>query len=689
MAGGTHRQTGAAGSGVLFEVIFNNANPRKKPGHGISLSYGGQVYRCNDAESIRSVHTIHTDDEEEAADSRSPGKNSVAQDAQEKPNSFPFAPIPRVSASLSPSHQSRARSILAPFSNLSRKFVRRHSYDEGVKTKREKSPVRQETRREQRPTVQGVHPGFAYAPQPIPFIYQNHIPMYQYVPAQTQTVFGAAPMAYPTAQAAPSAAPQCPPELQHLQARIDHATCSLAANPIDLHAKQELNRLLAERNSFLDSATKRPAQPSAAQPAATLKPEADESRTTTEKSLIVDCPGREHPEKETIAAEASDESVASEKQHICSGCGAARSPSFHRKHPFAKPVHNVCRKCRVGKRAPSVVRRYHFCSSCGIVRSKEYHRRRGNAASVSLRSQICRKCHANGDSMRNVLLPSKRPSQEEKLVKPYAKPSALIRVERTRSVPREQSVSAEDNQSLGYDGASNFASSVQPEKYKTESSSPTKADFHSYRSPEVSDESISDRRPSLESSLRSSGASSPVYKEELHEESGIKNDAIPASEREWNPESFHVPEQASNPYYQPRNATTRLSSPFQYTDASNRSRHLEHPVSEVYSQPSDHDTRPDSPRLQDAQNPSFATRNQSWPGDLNLPSSPSVFSGFSSFHRKVSASEGAQTPQHSPIADTHPSQWHEASGARFTKGAFGRPASSLRQQGRLLRRRLL
>ncbi|KAJ6789183.1 hypothetical protein PWT90_05904 [Aphanocladium album] len=691
MAGGTHRHTGTAGNGVLFEVIFNNANPRKKPSHGISLSYGGQVYRCNDAESIRSVHTIDTDDEGEIA---SESKNCSPKRSRKPPSevaclkqsprrlsrkSTPvLKPPPRKlkrSRTLSPSHQSRTRSILAPFSHLSRKFAHRHSCDQSLKTKRERSPVRQEAI-PGRPTREHTPPGFAYAQQPPPFAYQNQVPMYQYVPAQPQSVFATALMACPMPQTAPNVTPQCPPELQHLQARINHATCSLAANPIDLHAKQELNQLLAERNSFLDSATKTAAHlptasARASEPLAARQPETGESSAITKEQSARTGISTQPPGKASQISAVSTESVAPGKHHICSGCGEARSPSFHRKHPFTRSVHNVCRKCRVGRRAKEVMKRYHFCSSCGIVRSKDYHRRRGNATSVSLRSQICHKCHANGDFIRNVIPQRKKRPEDEKLNEPgYSRSDSPIRAERTKSRQPTKSFSAHDRQSLEYDGASSFASSVEARKQNDAYYPENAAAFHSYRSPEVSDESISDQHESLESSFHSSDPSSSTHKNEGSAAGTYENHPRHASDSSPRQDSFHMPEQASSPYYQPRNTATRLSSPFCYTEeAPHRNPHspIGRSESQDYSHPSNQDAGLDSPPLQRLPQPCFATRNQSWPGDLNVPS---AFSGVAGTGRKASASDGAQTPQHSPTAETHAQDGN--AGARFTKGAFGK-----------------
>lgn len=430
MAGGTQRQTASAGHGVLFEVIFKNANPRKQPSHGISLSYGGQVYSCNDAASVRSVHTIHTDDEDEdessksRCQSKSHGRSSL-QEASSSPACLKKAPrnsalqptsllkpSPKKlkrSQTLSPSHQSRARSILTPFSNFSRKLsVRRHSYDERTKTERDKSQTRQEKAEKikpllcERPVVQGLPQTFQQAPQQ--FTYQHSLPVYHYMPvSQPQPVFGRAPMAFPKAQGAANSAHQTPPELQHLQEHIDHLTMILAANPVDLHAKRELHRLLADRNAFLDSATssatKRPAPTTTSRHIGTSNHKVAEIRSVAEKTVAIDSmPTDESHKKASVSIVSSDARGAS-NLHICSGCGEVRSASFHGKHLFSKAVHNICRKCREGKRVSSVIGRYHFCGSCGIVRSKEYHRRHRTATVDSTRSKICRKCQATGNSV--------------------------------------------------------------------------------------------------------------------------------------------------------------------------------------------------------------------------------------------------------------------------------------------------
>lgn len=434
MAGGTQRQTASAGHGVFFEVIFKNANPRKQPSHGLSLSYGGQVYSCNDAASVRSVHTIHTDDEDEdeSSKSRCPSKSNGRSSLQEASSSLAclkkasrksalqptslLKPSPKKlkrRQTLSPSHQSRARSVLAPFSNFSRKLsVRRHSYDESTKTKRAKSQTRQEKAQKhtpqlcERPVVQNLPQTFQQAPPQ--FAYQHSFPVYNYMPvSQPQPVFGRVPMAFPMAQSPANTAPESPPELQHLQEHINHLTLILAANPVDLHAKRELSRLLADRNAFLDSATSFATSSATKRSAPTTTPghietsnhKIAEIRSVAEKTVTIDSMSTEKSHKKASANIAFSDAGCASTLHICSGCGEARSASFHGKHPFSNPVHNVCRKCRESKRVSSLMGRYHFCSSCGIVRSKEYHRRHRTATIVSTRARICSKCHANGNSV--------------------------------------------------------------------------------------------------------------------------------------------------------------------------------------------------------------------------------------------------------------------------------------------------
>ncbi|OAA73119.1 hypothetical protein ISF_00020 [Cordyceps fumosorosea ARSEF 2679] len=728
MAGGTQRQVLATGNGVLFEVVFKNADPRKKPNGGISLSYGGQVYRCNDAASIGSVHTIYNDDEDGAADSSKSdhqGKMN-SQGSPRKPVSpsaclkkIPGEPVLRSAPSLksspkklkrsrtlSPSHQSRARSLLAPLSNLSRKLaMRRHSYDEDTKTKREKSRGREDKARplpDRRPVLQSVPYSFPQVPPPL--AYQNRFPMYQYVPApQHQPVFGVPPMAYPMTQNATNTTPQLPPELQQLQDRINHVTIILAANPIDLNVKRELNRLIAERNSFLDSATKRTVPSAAPGPVEPAQPKADDVRPVAGREPADKPNNKKLQKKDTASTAPSDASVV-EERHICSGCGEERSPSFHRKHPFTKAVHNVCRKCREGKRAHSVMKRYHFCDSCGIVRSKEYHRRCGSASFVSARSKICRKCHAHGSYMRQST--DKESHYYKKRVNGRKHGEFADRKPSSRTLPPRDQVLAEpqaykqpirqtssaDNSSIsGYDGASDLISSTRDTEPPQIPHPPAKASpFTNYRSPEISDEDASSDQPvSLESSFHSFSPGSPSYNEPAApnpqpvEVSSLDDPTSESSEA-----SFVAPQHttsSSNPYYQPRGTAGRLSSSFHFTEAS-LCPPCSPPVAQPFSQVWNSSSPGVSPERPDfADKPRFVDRNQSWPGNLNQPSAE-AFSCLPGTARKVSASEGARTPQASPTApDFNYSPIHtgdegeeDEAAERFTTGAFGRIPSSFK-----------
>ncbi|KAM3513081.1 hypothetical protein MY11210_003283 [Beauveria gryllotalpidicola] len=735
MPGGTQRQTVGAGNGVLFEVVFNT-DPRKKPAHGISLSYGGQVYRCSDAASIGSVHTIHTDDEDDDEDdcprnSRGHGKGHSQASPRKLPSSSaclkksprgsilrsPLSPKAspkklRRSRTLSPSHQSRTRSILAPFSNFSRKLsFRRHSYDEDAKTKQDKRQVRHKATKpviDPRPIVQSIPLGCQQASAH--FAYQKQFPMYHYVPApHPQPVFGAPPIVYPMAHGAPSnnTAPQCPPALQQMQDHINHLTSILAANPIDLLAKRELGRLLAERNSFLDSATKQAATTVNPSLVETVKPKKDGVRFIATKEPIVDDSDGDDLQENAAASIASSKlSVAPEQHHICSGCREQRSPSFHRKHPFAKPVHNVCRKCREGKRASSVMNRYHFCDSCGIVRSKEYHHRRGNATSVSGRSKICRKCHSNGNHVRESTSKAPRdykgPSKDGKrnefvISKPVARTASALPRESVKIEPRTRSRqsqrqrdSADDTGVWGHDGASDLGqssrSTTQPETlYNTVKEEA----FNSYRPPEISDEDASSNQPvTLESSFHSSGTESFNFQERTapaahFTEFPLFDSACESSEASFPslPASSH--NTTSNPYYQPRSTAARPCSPSRPAEAPlppppppRRPSPPAYHLPPRASRPSPSETYsgsafPDFPDV--SGKPRFVNRNQSWPGDMHVPS-PSVFSSVFGPGRKVSASDGAQSPQPSPPAHDSHRPWTRAdAGERFTTGAFGKP----------------
>ncbi|EGX92206.1 hypothetical protein CCM_06367 [Cordyceps militaris CM01] len=683
MAGGTQRQPIATGNGVLFEVVLKNADPRKKPTHGLSLSYGGQMYSWPGAAvSMGSVHTVDTDDDENPSEPRGQEKRrsrdscpsrclkkSPGRSAQKEAAPVLTASPKKLrrSRTLSPSHQSRTRALFAPLSALSRKLsARRHSYDEDEKTKREKRQEKTTPPPEQRPAVRTLPQGFFPPPH---VAYQNPVPMYHHVPAP---VFATAPIQYPTAQGTSSTAPQCPPELQQLQGRINHFAAVLAANPIDLLAKRELDRLTAERNSFLDTATKStvPAAPLA--PIKEVRPTTDSIPSIAQQQPVVHNPVSHESTAVSASYAPRDMTASPEQQHICSGCGEMRSLSFHRKHPFAKPVHNVCRKCREGGRrrraAPPVMSRYHFCDGCGIVRSKEYHRRRGsaNTTSVSMRSKICRKCHADGHHQRQT--PDKTAREYKSLTKDGKHSESVALKPASRKEPlaepstarRKQPHGCEDDLGIPvYDGVSDWHSSTPMSAETNTTSYPCARDdaFATYRSPEVSEEDASSHQPaSLQSSFRSSGRDSPAFRDYTAPEASLTDAASETS-------SLHTPQDtnpcsSTNPYYQPRGTTGRLSSPFLYAEPR-----APQPSAVRPSSPRDPASPPSAPRSGINSPPRrFVDRNQSWPGNLHLPRGSPTYTTT----RKVSASDGAPSPT---FLDP----------ARFTTGAFSskrRPPSS-------------
>lgn len=232
----------------------------------------------------------------------------------------------------------------------------------------------------------------------------------------------------------------------------------------------------------------------------------------------------------------------------------------------------------------------------------------------------------------------------------------------------------------GYDGASSFTSFTHSAKpHGTGSPLATDEALHAYRSPEVSDDLH--QPESLESSFHSSAPSVPVVHERTEPDTILPRASTDSLDSDSGESS--APEHVSNPYYQPRNVAARLSSPFHYTE-TRRSPSLaaeRAASSQGYSSLSDQDPTPGSlpPPLPDLPPSRYADRNQSWPGDLNLPPSPGAF-----FYagRKVSASDGAQTPsptfgsQSRAAADSGGGS--EDAGERFTKGAFGRFPSSFK-----------
>lgn len=421
--------------GILFETVFHSSGgkhtiPRAQSDHGVVLGYAGHVYTCNkDTESVRSVHTICTDDEDEldtksdtvcqsrtttrksSSGHRSPSpclKNSPRKSA--RPPAALLKPSPRKlkrSRTLSPPKSSKRRSMLAPFTSFSRKFsIRRHSSGEEPNPTTVKDPkLKQEAPSKQTvremPPASRQFPGNTFAPYVLPMQYPSQPVMYHYVPMnQNQQPVGSGPFAYTQAsssmpQSAPASAPQFPPQLKQLQDTIDRTTAFLAANPVDLALKSELARLLAERNAFLDSATKQNTRNEVTIEPRPVKEYVPQKITGEIEKSIENVQNGDDISLAPIEKDLGQEDVAMvmSGKHVCSGCGEPRSTSFHKKYPFEKPVHNVCRKCREGRRRIRVMERYHFCQDCGIVRSKQYQRSHADVSPRQSRSKICRKCY--------------------------------------------------------------------------------------------------------------------------------------------------------------------------------------------------------------------------------------------------------------------------------------------------------
>lgn len=222
---------------------------------------------------------------------------------------------------------------------------------------------------------------------------------------------------------------------------------------------------------------------------------------------------------------------------------------------------------------------------------------------------------------------------------------------------------------LGYDGVPDLTSSN-----RTVNGYPSvkQKAFTTYRSPEISEDTSSNQPASMESSFHSSDPESLVKAGNAAEPSSPQISAhISASE-----ESLHTAQQDTapfNPYYQPRNNTGRLSSPFHFEETFHA-----RPSPAAERAPSQDSVRTQdqysaSCSLEDPQRPRFVDRNQSWPGDLNLPSPGFAFSQFPHPARKASASDGAPSPTTGDYL--HP--FHDFdSGQRFTNGAFGKIPSS-------------
>lgn len=457
MAGSRQRRALVAGNNtaILFEALFNNAQhsvatSRQNVNHSIVLGYAGNIYTCNqNTEQARSVHTIHTEDEDDedvkddesnvrskskpscqsksqrqsrlnappsslACLKRSPTRQSTTQKTTLQP------PSPRKlkrSRTLSPSHPPKTNAILAQFASISRKLSRRRdSYDSNAKTQSEQKlrarPKVTLTRLRRATSFRIQQPpsrNTCVQPQiPIHVPYQTQFPTLQYIPVnQTQHVISTAPPTTPAAyqhlpQSAPTLVSGFPPGLQSLQNEINRVTSSLSANPMNSQLGHELSRLVTERNSLLDSATKqtRCVTPNFESNKSSPKAESRKGDPETEKKVV-----DQHETGVSVQNRVTDDyatrlQVESPSQlHFCTGCGQARSTSFHRKHRYTKSVHNVCKKCREGKRAIAVLDRYRFCNSCGIVRSKEFHRRHVIFANIPVRSKTCRRCYMNSKSV--------------------------------------------------------------------------------------------------------------------------------------------------------------------------------------------------------------------------------------------------------------------------------------------------
>lgn len=457
MVGSRQRRAFVAGNNtaILFEALFNNAQHsaatfRQNINHSIVLGYDGKVYAYNqDTEQTRSVHTIHTEDDEndEVEDDETNVTSRSTPSCQSKsqqqrrlndllsslacPKRSPAMqstiekttlqqPSPRKlkrSRTLSPSHPLKTNAILAQFASISRKLSRRRdSYDSNAKARSEqKRRARQKAtptrlRRATSFRIQQLPSRNTYVQPQVPIYvpYQTQFPTFQYIPVnQTQHVISTAPPTAPAAnqhapQSAPALVPGLPPGLQSLQNQINHVTASLSANPTNTQLGHELSRLVTERNLLLDSATKqtRCVTPNLESNKSSYKAKSKEAGPYTERKVVDQLETGVYVQNKVTDDFADSLLVDAPTQlHFCTGCGQARSASFHRKHQYTKSVHNVCKKCREGKPAIAVLDRFHFCNSCGIVRSKEFHRRHGISANIPLRAKTCRRCYMNSKSV--------------------------------------------------------------------------------------------------------------------------------------------------------------------------------------------------------------------------------------------------------------------------------------------------
>lgn len=184
-----------------------------------------------------------------------------------------------------------------------------------------------------------------------------------------------------------------------IQQSINSAAAKLKQDSSNVLLQNEMAQLRAKLNIMLDSAVKR-ATPFTQQKQTSTKPRQDDTQARIEpKSVDAPKPPRtaiedvDKAQLKNTPRNAIESHISAE--HTCSSCGTRRSKSFHATHPYTpgqKPVHNVCKACRVNYEDVSVMRRYHFCYSCGIVRSKTYQRRHAYEDPSLHTRNFCSKC---------------------------------------------------------------------------------------------------------------------------------------------------------------------------------------------------------------------------------------------------------------------------------------------------------
>lgn len=412
---------------AIFNIPVQTHIVGRSLDHHITIQYGGSKYPCGrDGASIRSVHTIDSDDDEQIASPRSgisrglrgsytsllsPLKRAVGsqkclkatEEGQSKKYRSWLPSWGKTTTKTKPAH-SRHSSLPGISKRLSLYQPLQNKKRSGNKLKRKSGQVsnNQQAPRLQTQSTSSVFPlqsyfypsSTIYAPQGyLPYGLSYYAPQYAQVqpnPACPSTVQHPSPNGAADAKETPAIANR----IQTVQQSIDLAKSRLEKDCNNLLLQGELTQLKSKLNHMLDAVIKRSAP--FTHEDRVPKPIEDESQVTIQrKPHQTECnlkaAGPEAHEEHSL--ELPVQPAAS--FHTCSNCDAVRSKSFHSRHPYTpgqKPVHNLCKSCRASGVSVRVLKRYHFCSNCGVVRSKEYHRSHAQQAPVLLSRNFCSKC---------------------------------------------------------------------------------------------------------------------------------------------------------------------------------------------------------------------------------------------------------------------------------------------------------